>query len=215
MARAGYSDERRRRLRRRALPALGGIVLLLVVVVVAMSTGESDAVRGANRFAAAWARSDYAAMHAQLTDRARRLFPRAAFEAAYRRAAATATLERVTPGKAHDADDGAAVPVTLRTHVFGRVRGRLEMKMSGSSVKWSPRLVFPALRRGELLTRRSDPPRRAAIVSRDGEPIVSGPATSRTPTTVGAAIAGEMERGRTAAARSAVYARGFPHAWPV
>jgi peptidoglycan glycosyltransferase len=188
---------------------------VLVGLAIVMRSGESDAVRGADRFAAAWARSDYGAMHAQLTDRARRLFPRAAFEAAYRRAAATATLERVRPGRAHDSGDGAAVPVTLRTGVFGRIRGRLEMKMSGTSVKWSPRLVFPALRRGELLTRRSDPPRRAAIVSRDGEPIVSGPARSRTPSAVGSAIAGEMEPGKTPAAEDAVYARGFPHAWPV
>ena len=70
------------------------------------------------------------------------------------------------PGKAHDIDDGAAVAVTLRTRVFGRIRGRVEMKMSGSSVKWSPRLVFPGLPRGQLLTRRSDPPRRAGILDR-------------------------------------------------
>jgi hypothetical protein len=216
VARAGYSDERRRRLRRRALPVLGGAALAVLVAILVLSGGQSDAVRGANRFAAAWARSDYGAMHAQLTDRARGLFPRAAFEAAYRRAAATATLRRVVvSGKARDTDDGAAVPLTLHTRVFGRLPGRLEIKMSGSSVKWSPRLVFPGLPRGELLTRRSDPPRRAAIVSRDGEPIVSGAAASRTSSAVGSAIAGQMEPGRTAAAQEAVYARGFPHAWPV
>jgi cell division protein FtsI/penicillin-binding protein 2 len=190
-------------------------VLLVLVVVLAMSVGESDAVRGAKRFVAAWSRADYGAMHAQLTDRARKLFPRPAFEAAYRRAAATATLERVVPGKGHDTDDGAAVEVILRTRVFGRVHGRLEMKMSGSSVKWSPRLVFPGLPRGELLTRRSDPPRRAAIVDRHRDTIVSGPANARTPSAAGSGIAGLVDSGGTPAARDAVYARGFPHAWPV
>src|SRR4051794_15335123 len=123
-----------------------------------MSAGESDAVRGANRFAAAWARSDYDAMYGQLTDRARKLFPRAAFEQAYRRAAATATLQRVVPGKASDSGDGAAVELAMRTRVFGRLRDRLEVKMSGESVKWAPRLLFPAPKRGELLTRPSAPP---------------------------------------------------------
>jgi peptidoglycan glycosyltransferase len=214
VARAGYSDERRRRLRRRALPAVGGAVLLILIVVIAMSAGESDAVRGANRFAAAWARSDYDAMYGQLTGRARKLFPRAAFDQAYRRAAATATLQRVVPGKASDADEGAAVEVTMRTRVFGRLRGRLEMKMSGESVKWSPRLVFPALRRGELLTRRSDPPRRATILDRHRDTIVSGPATARAATASGSSIAGVLDSGATVAARDAVYARGFPHSWP-
>jgi cell division protein FtsI/penicillin-binding protein 2 len=89
------------------------------------------------------------------------------------------------------------------------------MKMSGTSVKWSPRLVFPALRRGELLTRRSEPPRRAAILDRRGDTIVSGPASARAPSGAGSGIAGLLDSGATAAARDAVYARGFPHAWPV
>jgi hypothetical protein len=212
---ARYSDERRRRLRQRALPAVGAALLAVVILVVATSAGDSDAVKGANRFAAAWARSDYGAMYGQLTDRARRLFPRTTFEADYRRAAATATLVRLVPGKARDAGDGASVPVTLRTRVFGRLRGRLEMKMSGSSVKWSPRLVFPGLPRGKLLTRRSNPPRRAAILDRHRDTIVSGPANARAPSVAGSGIAGVLDGGATPAAREAVYARGFPHAWPV
>jgi penicillin-binding protein A len=215
VSRRDLSDERRRRLRRRALPAVGGAAFLLLLIVVIAGAGTSDEVSGARRFAHAWERGDYAGMHAQLTDRAKRLFPRAAFDAAYRTAAATATTTKVEAGDARDADGGATVPVTLRTRVFGTMRGDLEIRMSGSRVKWSPRLVFPALRRGEILTRRSEPPRRAAILARTGGTIVSGPATSRAPTTLGIAISGAVEPAATTAAREAVYARGFPHDWPV
>lgn len=215
VARRDLSEERRRRLRHRALPALGGAVFLLLLVALIRSCGTSDEVSGARRFAGAWERGDYAAMHAQLTERAKRLFPRAAFEAAYRSAAATATATAVEAGDVRDADGGAVVPLTLRTRVFGTMRGDLEVPMSGASVKWSPRLVFPALRRGEILTRRSEPPRRASILARDGGAIASGPATARAPTTLGLGISGAVGPPETAAGREAVYARGFPHSWPV
>jgi Penicillin binding protein transpeptidase domain len=216
-ARRELSDERRRRLTHRALPALGVAVLVVALLALVLAGGgTSDRAAGAHRFALAWQRSDYGAMYDRLTDRARKLFPRAAFERHYRRAAATSTLTslRVT-GRATDIDEGASVPVTMRTRVFGILRGRLIVKMSGDRVKWSPRLVFPGLLRGELLTRRSAPPRRAAILARDGGAIVSGPADDRRPSGAGGAIAGETGRGKTAAEREAAYARGFPHSWPV
>jgi transpeptidase family protein len=215
VVRRDLSDERRRRLRRRALPVLGGGLFLILLILLIRSCGTSEEVTGARRFASAWERGDYTAMHAQLTERAQRLFPRAAFDAAYRSAAATATATAIEAGDPRDSDEGAVIPVTLRTRVFGKMRGDLEVSMSGSRVKWSPRLVFPALRRGELLTRRSEPSRRASILARDGGTIVSGPATNRAPTTLGIAISGAVGQAETTAGREAVYARGFPHDWPV
>ena len=213
---AGLSQERRDRLTRRGLPALAAGVLLLVLVVgVIAGGGTSDQVAGARKFAAAWERGDHAAMHSLLTDPTRRRYAPAILASSYRRAAATMTLERVVTGSPRDADGGAVVPATLHTRVFGRIRGELRLRMDGERVSWSPRLVFPALRRGELLTRRSEPPRRATIQDREGQTIVSGPAGSRSPSPAGSAIAGEVGPGRTPAERDAVYARGFPHRWPV
>ena len=210
-----YSEERRRRLTHRALPAAAVAGLVVGLVVALASSGPSDAVKAARGFAAAWQRSDQSAMYALLTPEAQRRYGRAAFASAYRDAAATATTTGVVVGKARDASGGAVVPVTLRTRVFGPIRLRLELPVKGSRVDWSPRLAFPGLLAGERLTRRSLPPRRAAILARDGRTIVSGPATGRVPGTTGSGIAGTMAAAGSAAERTAIYARGLPQNWPV
>src|SRR5919202_1954184 len=103
----------------------------------------------------------------------------------------------------------------MRTGVFGRLLGNLDLPMSGTRVKWSPRLVYPGLREGEDLSRRSEPPKRASILARDGATIVSGPATARAPSAAGSAIAGQIGPPKTTAAKVAAYARGFPLSYPI
>jgi cell division protein FtsI/penicillin-binding protein 2 len=154
-------------------------------------------------------------MYALVTPEAQRRYRRATFDAAYRQAAATATSTGLRFGKARDASGGAALPVVVRTRVFGPIPSRLELPVKGSRVDWSPRLAFPGLKAGEQLTRRSVPPKRAAILSRNGRTIVSGPANARAPGATGAGLAGTMGAPRTDAERTAAYARGFPHRWPV
>src|SRR5918912_1747791 len=107
----GLSDERRRRLQHRLLPAAGGVLFVLLLIVLVSSLGASYQVSGARRFLSAWERGDYAGMHAQLTDDAKRRYPREVFDAAYRSAAATATATRVEAGDAHDAGGGARASV--------------------------------------------------------------------------------------------------------
>ena len=70
----------------------------ILVVVLLSSGGRPVAEQRAERFVAAWARADYAAMHAELTESARRARPVADFAKDYRRAAETATATRFTPG---------------------------------------------------------------------------------------------------------------------
>src|SRR5438094_9185396 len=157
-----YSDERRRRLLRRALPALGVLLVLVLVITLVVTGGPSPAVSGARRFLAAWERSDYAGMRALLTPEAQRRYTPAAFARAYSAAAQTATATGIgAAGKVRDAPGGAVVRVVVRTRLFGDIRGRVQLPMSRSRGQWSPALVFPGLRAGELLTRRSDPPKRA------------------------------------------------------
>src|SRR5919206_4580501 len=124
------SEERRRRLVHRALPAAGALLLLVLVIALVASLGASDQVSGARRFLSAWERGDYAAMHAQLTDDAKRRYPRTVFDAAYRAAAATETAVRVDAGDAHDSGGGARASVAFRTRVFGRLRGKLDLPMA-------------------------------------------------------------------------------------
>ena len=73
----------------------------------------------------------------------------------------------------------AVVPVSLETHAFGQIDGRLVLPLAGDRIAWSPNLVFPGLGPGERLVRRSQVPERAPILARDGTPLAEGPAASR------------------------------------
>ncbi|HKP21553.1 MAG TPA: hypothetical protein VJT68_08540, partial [Thermoleophilaceae bacterium] len=201
------------------MPTLGGLaaVALVAGLLVGAAT-ESAAERTASRFAEAWQRGDYRAMHELLTPESRASHPLPAFRRAYRRAAATATATRVDPGEPDGVEgDSVTVPVVVETRVFGALRGNVAIPVSDERVSWSPQLVFPELRPGERLTRTSLPPRRATIRSRDGKVLAEGPAPSRTSPLAGIAdsIAGRMEPEETAAERLALYAQGFPADWPV
>jgi hypothetical protein len=210
---------RRRRITHRALPTLGGLAAVsLIAGMMVGATTDSAAERTATRFAQAWQRGDYRAMHQLLTPASQAAHPLAAFRRAYERAAATATASRIEsddPAGVHG--DSVTVPVVVETRVFGALRGNLDIPVSGEHVAWSPRLVFPELRPGERLTRASLPPRRAPIRSRDGKVLAEGPAPSRASPLPGIAdsIAGRMEPQETAEERLSLYANGFPRDWPV
>ena len=118
------SPPRSRRLRR--------LLPLLVLAVGAFAGGlivgarhEPTERRLANRFAQAWEREQYADMYAMITTRARAETSLRAFARAYRRAATTATLSRLTAGRARDTvDDTVEVPITASTRMFGEVDAR-------------------------------------------------------------------------------------------
>ena len=213
------SSERRRRLRYRALPAVGGLAALaLAAGALVGSLAASAEEQAASDFAEAWERGDERAMYALLSRSARSSYPFERFERAYRRAADTATLASVTAGDAAGTRDGSVVvPVTVRTRVFGPLRGELLVPVEEERIEWEPRLVFPELREGERLQRESVPPERATLLSRDGKVLAEGPADARGSPLTGIAdsIAGSMEPEETGQERRALYARGFPRNWPV
>jgi peptidoglycan glycosyltransferase len=182
------------------------------------SSTESASERVAGDFAEAWERGDLRGMHDLLSDSSSARIPIARFRRVYRRAAATATMTAIEAGETEGADGGeVTVPVVLDTRVFGRLRGDLRVPVAGERVDWAPRLVFPELRVGELLTRISKPAVRATLRSRDGKVLAAGPADARTSPLVGIAdsIAGRMEPEETAEERRALYAHGYPADWPV
>jgi NTF2-like N-terminal transpeptidase domain len=166
----GLSPERRRRLTHRALPALGGLALVAggAGLVVGSQT-QSGSQRTAADFAEAWERGDYDAMYDMLDDASREVHTRREFQGAYRRAAATATATGVRAGDPERERDGSvAVPVEVRTRVFGTLRANLRLPVHEEEVTWGPLLAFPGLRRGEALARASEPPERATLLSRNG-----------------------------------------------
>jgi peptidoglycan glycosyltransferase len=213
------SAERRRRLTYRAFPALGALAVIAFGAGLTFGAGTpSPAERTAGDFAEAWERGDYRAMHAMLDDASRRAHPLPEFRRAYRQAAATATATAVTADSPEGERGGAAVvPVEVRTRVFGPVRAELVLPVNGERVTWGPLLAFPGLRPGEGLSRRSDPPIRGTLLSRDGKILARGPADARTSPleAVAGSIAGTLEPEQTPEERAALYARGFPPDWLV
>jgi peptidoglycan glycosyltransferase len=122
-------------------------------------------------------------MYAHLDAASRAAISASDFASAYRQAltTATATSVRVT-GAAHESSGGVvSVPVRVSTRLFGELSLDLTMKVheagsEGARVVWSRSLVFPGLRAGEQLTRRTTLPPRAALLARDGTVLASGPA---------------------------------------
>ena len=98
---------------------------------------------------------------------------------------ATATRLQVT-GKPRDASGGlVAVPVRVRTRLFGTLQLAFALKIIGGGggggetggVAWSRSLAFPGLRAGEVLSRKMVLPRRATLLARDGSVLAEGAAT--------------------------------------
>ena len=173
------SPPRSRRLRR--------LLPLLVLAVGAFAGGlivgarhEPTERRLANRFAQAWEREQYADMYSMITTRAQAETSLRAFARAYRRAATTATLSRVTAGRARDpVDDTVEVPITARTRMFGEVDAAVTLPLGEGlggepAIEWAPHLVFPGVRRGEELTRETYLPSRGTIRARDGSRMAYG-----------------------------------------
>ncbi len=178
------TDNQTRRMRRaRPVIALAGVAFAIGLIVGA-NHGSSAANTLAGQFAAAWARSDYATMYADIDAASRRRTSASEFAAAYQDAlrTATGTGTRVL-GKPRDAAGGVvAVPVRVQTRLFGTLAlsFRLRIVNDGGEhpvVAWSRSLTFPGVRPGEVLTRRTTLPRRATLLARDGSVLAEGAAT--------------------------------------
>lgn len=191
---------------------LGIVALGALVAGVRIGTRDSSEQKLAQRYMTAWERGDYAAMY-RLTTNGDRAAGRARFVGAYETAAATATLRTIDAGRPPGAKDGSVtVPVTVRTRLFPAFRTTIVLPVKGSGesarIVWAPNLVFPGLRQGEQLNRRTSMPARGDILSRDGTPIAKG--VDRASTLQSAVnIVGELGT-PPPAERSRLYARGYP-----
>jgi cell division protein FtsI/penicillin-binding protein 2 len=163
------------------------------IVAAGRGSDERDVVR---RFAEAWERGDFGAMHAELTRAAGRRVSARSFARRYRAAAATATATAVRAGEPGRPRNGiVSLPVTVSTRVFGTIRATLQVPVRTEDerprIAWAQRLTIPGLRDGERLTRRTNLPRRADLLARDGTPLAQG--EGRTSTLASAsAIAGSL-----------------------
>ncbi len=182
MSSSGY-DIRRQRLRRaRPVMALAAVAFTAGILTGAAHSSSPSTHRLAARFVAAWAHRDYSAMYADIDPAARRELSLSDFAQDYEQAAMTATaVGWQVAGGAHDArvQAGAVapptvpsqtaavtVPVLVRTQLFGKLALGYTLPMvghgEGARVAWTRALLFPGLRTGEQLTRRTELPPRAA-----------------------------------------------------
>ncbi len=203
----------------RAMPALGALALLALGVGIVVGLGvQSAAERVARDFGRAWARGDYAAMHALLSEDARARFGRRAFQAAYENNRTIATATAVRTAEPEDERGGTVpLPVAIPTRVFGTIRGRVLLSVRDAGVDWTPQMAFPGLSEGARLTRRTRAPERARILLANGRTLVEGPAGART-SPLGAlaeSVAGTVESTDDRAERRRLFARGFPSDTPV
>lgn len=138
----------------------------------------------ADEFAASWVEHDYRAMYGDIDRSARHAIQPSAFAALYEQALRTATATSLeVSGKAREAKGGVvSVPVTVHTRLFGTLRSDFTLRFRGNGefarIAWTRSLEFPGMRRGELLTRHTALPPRAALLTRDGSTLASGSATA-------------------------------------
>jgi penicillin-binding protein A len=205
---------RRRRLLTRAVPICALAAASVVAgIFVGTSPGRAER-RVITRYVQAWARGDYRAMYALLDPESRSRVSERQFVAAYERAAATATLGSVTPGRVGARHrETIMVDMAARTRLFGVLHEKLMVGLvgsgSGTEVRYSPTLLFPGLRPGERLKRRVRLAPRAALLASDGTALAKGPDRLSPIPDVAASITGSV--GPIPSAQAALYAeQGYP-----
>jgi hypothetical protein len=193
---ARYSG-RRRALQRHGVPLVAAAVFAFGTGVVMGARHEPAERQAAERYALAWSRGDFAAMHGLLTDDARARTSLDEFRAAHERRAVTATATRLIAGEPRGPEDGEVrIPVRVATRMFGEVRTTLALPIADDDgqarVAWSSHLAFPGVRRGEELTRRTRMPPRATLVAADGTVLARGADRAAEDVELAASIRGEM-----------------------
>jgi cell division protein FtsI/penicillin-binding protein 2 len=212
--------ERRRRLVTRTLP-LSLIALIAFVLGASAGAPGSPEKEAAQRFVAAWAHNEFAAMYRELNPASQGTIELNDFVLAYRNAAMTATmraLEAGSPGDPHSQGGGKAVsvPIHADTVAFGAVEEDLVLPFGEGGIEWDEALVFPGLRRGEHLESQVELAPRAPILAADGSPLAEGPAEARAHPLGSAAIDVTGEVGTAEEDEADALARkGFPPGTPV
>lgn len=175
---------------------LAVLIALLAGLLLGAGAGGGDR-EAARRFATWWADGDYGRMYGMLDRQARAGLTFADFAAAYRAAAQTATIRSIAVGEVGDrAGDRIPVALTVRTRIFGVVRARLMLPVSGEGeqvrIAWRERLVFPGLRGAERLRSETQLPARAALLARDGTVLAEGEERTPADPTLSAQVVGSL-----------------------
>jgi cell division protein FtsI/penicillin-binding protein 2 len=205
---AGHSRARRRR----RLVGLSRLALLFVaiaagiIIATSLRPGVAPGKALAERFALAWSRRDWSALYEDVDAATLATVPYAQFARDYSRAEATAT---VTSARAlrgiHSVGGSEVVPLAIHTRLFGTLRQRYTLPLTGSGsatrVVWNANLAFPGLYPGETLHRVVSTPQRGQLLARDGVPLTSYSSTANLIGSVGLASGSQLAQ---------LEAEGFP-----
>ena len=184
-------------LARRRLVATALIVIALLACAIAIAQCGGGGREVAERYANAWERQDFAAMHSLLSDQSKRDVPLDRFVEIQREALATATVRKLAAKEAKGPEgDVVAVPFEVETRIFGTLpltaRIRLTEDSETAKVVWEPSLALPGLRPGESLSRTTTMPPRASLLAADGSPLAEGPDRTSTIPDVAGEIVGRI-----------------------
>jgi penicillin-binding protein A len=187
----------------RRLTRRGSVVVLAAASfaagVIVADRPNHDAQHLVTRYTAAWTHGRVAAMYGMLdpASKARVSEGRFAAEVTGDADTATATAMRVT-GKIADPSHGViAVPVAVKTRIWGTLHEALHVRVNGSGssigVHLTPSLLFPGLRGSERLNRHTVLPTRGTLLASDGTPLAEGPARFSPIPSVAGQIVGTLE----------------------
>jgi penicillin-binding protein A len=211
---------RRRRVVTRALPAVLALGVLAGGAALVTARGGDGGEDAVLRYAAAWERGDWRAMHRLLLPDERRRLPLRRFAELHTEALDTATATRLRAGEPAELGDGAwRLPVAVETRAFGAVRSAVTLTTAEAAgerrIRWERALAFPGLRRGEQLMAELTMPPRAALLSRDGRALAEGDGrVAEVDAALAASIVGQV--GAPPAERRAELRRaGVPDGTPV
>ncbi len=198
----------------RMLPLVAVLAIVVAVVLIVLTSSGPDQRPVVLSYVRDWDRGDYPAMYSLLDSGSRAAIGEAAFAAAYRRAADTATASSFALVRVGSiAHDVAVVRMRVATRLFGTLRETLHVPLAGDAgvprVRFDAALTFPGLRPGEQLQRHVTLPPRAALLASDGTPLAQGPQRSSPIQAIASGIAGVLGP-IPAADRAAYSAQGYP-----
>jgi cell division protein FtsI/penicillin-binding protein 2 len=182
-------------------------------VISAAGNPEQDM---AKRFVDDWANQDFKSMRDELSDSAQAQYSAAQLADAYRSAQEVATATAIDPGdadgpKSANGTDVVDVKVTVKTRLFGRVDGVVQLPLDGGKVAWAPHLTFPGLQPGEQVGRRLELGRRAPIMAKHHVALATGSVASRSSPLGSDAVDVAGETGAAdAEQRAKLEAAGYP-----
>ena len=171
---------RRRKLLTRSVPVLI-IAAAAFVFGARVATGPGRAERHlVTGYVSAWSRGDLHSMYGMLDAGSRARVTESAFVAEVKRAADTATARSLTVVRVgHVGGSRADVVMTAHTRLWGTLRETLWLPLTGAGssarVHLQNSMLFPGLRSGETLSRRTRMPTRGTLLASDGTPLAEGP----------------------------------------